>query len=123
VFALGGPGDRDDPAETGYWASRLALERLAAEAASQIAEKGLAGRTIPALVGLVSKIVPRFAAIVEEQLAAKAAPIAGSVTGATINYLFMSHFQEVARGHFVIRRLEATYGQADVEATYRDAEA
>ena len=34
----------------------------------------------------------------------------GAVGGATVNMIFMNHFQRVARGHFAIRRLERQYG-------------
>jgi hypothetical protein len=32
----------------------------------------------------------------------------------------MNHFQEMARGHFVILRLEKKYGSYLVEKTYRE---
>jgi hypothetical protein len=40
-------------------------------------------------------------------------PVLGAVGGASINVIFMNHFQRVAEGHFSIRRLERRYG-ADV---------
>ena len=42
----------------------------------------------------------------------------GAVSGGTINYLFMTHFQEMARGHFVVKRLEKKYGPDLVRRTY-----
>ena len=38
--------------------------------------------------------------------------------GALINTLFIDHFQDVARGHFVVRRLERTYDSEIVRASY-----
>jgi hypothetical protein len=35
----------------------------------------------------------------------------------------MEHFQNVAEGHFTVRRLERTYGCEVVEAAYRAIEA
>ena len=49
-----------------------------------------------------------------------AVPILGAVSGGAVNYLFMNHFQEMARGHFVVKRLEKKYGTALVERTYKD---
>ena len=36
-----------------------------------------------------------------------------------MNYAFIDHFQEIARAHFVVRRLERRYGQATVRAAYQ----
>jgi hypothetical protein len=35
-----------------------------------------------------------------------------------VNYAFIDHFQDVARGHFAIRRLERAYGKESVRAQY-----
>jgi len=34
------------------------------------------------------------------------------------NTLFIDHFQDMARGHFIVRRLERKYGKEVVEETY-----
>ena len=34
------------------------------------------------------------------------------------NYAFIDHFQEVARAHFVVRRLERRYGKSAVRTAY-----
>jgi hypothetical protein len=31
-----------------------------------------------------------------------------------VNYAFIEHFQDVARGHFTVRRLERAYGKEPV---------
>ncbi|UTW12556.1 hypothetical protein [Marinobacterium rhizophilum] len=36
--------------------------------------------------------------------------------GALINSLFNGHFQDIARGHFTVRRLERVYGPEQVQA-------
>jgi hypothetical protein len=33
---------------------------------------------------------------------------------------FIDHFQDMARGHFIVRRPEKKYGKTIVEATYRE---
>ena len=38
--------------------------------------------------------------------------------GAAINTIFMGHFQDMARGHFIVRRLERMYGEEVVKSTY-----
>ena len=35
-----------------------------------------------------------------------------------MNYAFIDHFQEIARAHFVVRRLERRYGKDIVRAAY-----
>jgi hypothetical protein len=37
---------------------------------------------------------------------------------AAVNYAFIDHFQEVARAHFIVRRLERRYGKDTVRAAY-----
>ena len=45
-------------------------------------------------------------------------PVIGALGGATVNVLFIDHFQDMARGHFVVRRLERKYGADEVETAY-----
>ena len=45
-------------------------------------------------------------------------PAIGAVSGAFINTVFMGHFQNTARGHFVIKRLEATHSIDAVREAY-----
>jgi len=56
---------------------------------------------------------------VSEKAAAQAVPAIGAAGGAIINTLFIDHFQDMARGHFVVRRLERKYGTKIVEETYK----
>jgi hypothetical protein len=44
----------------------------------------------------------------------------GAAGGAVVNALFMDHFQDVARGHFIVRRLERTYDHETVRRSYVD---
>lgn len=118
VFALGGPSRGDDAAESGYFAVRLALSRAVSEAAEFIAERGLAQEGAPAIVRLIAQIASRFGAVVSEKAAAQAVPIVGAAGGAVVNLLFIDHFQDVARGHFAVRRVERRYGGDAVRAAY-----
>jgi EcsC protein family len=118
VFALGGRSGADDSAESGYWAVRAALARAVSEAASYLAEKGVLEKSAPAIVRLVGSIASRFGVVVSEQVAAKAVPVIGAAGGSIVNVLFMGHFQEMARGHFIVRRLEQRYGTLVVKEAY-----
>ena len=42
----------------------------------------------------------------------------GALGGATVNMIFMDHFQRIAQGHFALRRLERRYGSANIRARY-----
>ena len=118
VLALGGRRAGDDAAESGYWIVRGALAKAVSEATAYIAERGLAEEGAPPLVRLVAAIAARFSAVVTEEVAAKAVPVIGAVAGGAVNLLFMHHFQEMARGHFVVKRLEKKYGVEPVRAAY-----
>ena len=53
-----------------------------------------------------------------QKIAAQTLPIIGALGGAAVNYAFIEHFQEMARGHFTVRRLERAYGKVAARAEY-----
>jgi hypothetical protein len=118
VFALGGPAPGDDAAETSYWAVRAALAKSISEAATLLAERGVLEKSAPAVLRLIAAIASRFGVIVSEEVAAKAIPVVGAAGGSIINVLFMNHFQDMARGHFIVRRLENQFGIDEVKKVY-----
>jgi hypothetical protein len=118
VFALGGPTSMDNSAESGYWLVRASLAKAMSDAAAYVAQKGLVAEGAPPLVRLAASIASRFSVNVSAQAAAKALPVVSAVTGAAINVLFMNHYQEMARGHFIVKRLEQKYGAEAVRAQY-----
>jgi hypothetical protein len=118
VFAMGGPTDVDDAAESGYFAVRTALAQAVSEAARYVARRAVVEDGAPVLVRLLAQIAARFNAVVGEKIMAQGVPIVGAVGGATINVLFIEHFQDMARGHFIIRRLERIYGEDEVRQAY-----
>ena len=118
VFALGGRTQKDDAAESGYFAARAAMSGAVTEASKFLAEKGFSKAGAPALVRLVSLISSRFGIVVSEKAAMQAIPILGAATGALINTLFIEHFQNMARGHFTVRRLEKIHGAEPVRLAY-----
>jgi hypothetical protein len=122
VFALGGRSQTDDAAENAYWAMRTVLAGAITEAATHLARHGLAQESAPALVRFISVVASRFGVVVSEQVAAKAVPVVGAATGSALNVLFTSHFQSMARGHFIVRRLERVYGPTIVREVYEQIE-
>ena len=118
VFALGGRSGKDDAAESGYFAARVAMAGAVSEASKYLAEKGFAKAGAPALVRLIALIASRFGIVVSEKMALQAVPIIGAASGAVINTLFIEHFQNMARGHFIVRRLEKVHGAEPVQQAY-----
>lgn len=118
VFALGGRRHGDDEAESAYFAVRAALAKALAEAAKYITERGLAREGAPAIVRFITQVAVRFGVPVSEKVMAQSVPVVGAAGGAVINLLFIDHFQNVARGHFIVRRLERKVGPETVKAAY-----
>jgi hypothetical protein len=118
VFALGAH-DRDEGfTDGGYFAVRSLLARTVSEASRYILAQGMSDEAAPVLVRLVSQISARFGLVVSEKLAAQAVPVIGAAGGAAVNYAFAEHFQNLAFGHFTVRRLERRYGGEVVRAAY-----
>jgi hypothetical protein len=117
VFALGGRTGSVDAAESGYFVVRSVLAKSVTEAARFIAERG-AIEGGPILVRFISQVASRFGVIVSQKVAAQGIPIVGALGGGAVNYAFTAHFQEIARGHFTVRRLERIYGRALVRTEY-----
>ena len=119
VFAMGGRSESDDASESIYYASRIALAREITAAGEFLAQKTIVDKSGPALVKLLAAIAERFGIQVAQKTAFQLVPLIGAVGGASINLLFISHFQSIACGHFEVRRLERQYGKECVEAEYR----
>lgn len=120
VFALGGNSKKDDASESGYFATRAALAKSVSKAAEFIAEKGIIEEGAPALLRFILAIAERFSIQVTEKAAAQAVPAIGAAGGAIVNTVFIDHFQDMAKGHFVVRRLEKIYGQEIIKTTYEE---
>lgn len=118
VFALGGKSKEDDAVESGYFTIRSGLAKAVNDAAQHLARKGLNAKSSPVLLKLITQISSRFGVQVSEKIAAQAIPIIGAAGGAVINTLFIDHFQAMARGHFIVLRLEQKYGQDTVKNAY-----
>jgi hypothetical protein len=120
VLALGGNTKSDDGTESGYFAARAALAKSISEAAAHLTKKGLSQHGAPAIVRLISQVASRFSIVVSEKAAAQAVPLVGAFGGAALNSLFIDHFQDMGRGHFIVRRLERLHGQEEVRRLYEN---
>ena len=118
VFAFGGPSSLDDGSESGYFAIRAALAKSVAEAAEFILKKGITDEAAPILIKLIAKIAEKLGVQVTQKAAAQTVPAIGAAGGAIINTLFIDHFQDMARGHFIVRKLERVYGYDVVKDAY-----
>jgi hypothetical protein len=118
VFALGGRAGSSDASESGYFAVRGMLAKSVSEAARFVAERGLIEEGAPIVVRFISQVASRFGVVLTQKFAAQALPVVGALGGASVNYLFIEHFQETAQGHFTVRRLERAYGKDIVRAEY-----
>jgi hypothetical protein len=118
VFALGARTKEDDAADLGYYGLRLTLglhfERDIMEYAANAK-----GPHIPAFIELTRAIAARFGVVISDKAAAQLVPIAGGLTGALLNLIFVQHYQDVARGHFILRRLERLHGPERIRNEYQ----
>lgn len=118
VLALGGRTDEDDAAETGYYGIRLALAVHLSRVPEHVLQHGILKPSHPGLVELIAAIAARFGVVVTQKAAVQMVPILGALSGALVNLVFMQHFQDVARAHFTVRRLERRYGADLVREEY-----
>lgn len=121
VLAFGGTGKNDEGAESGYFATRAALAQQISAVSQHIVHRGLSESGAPVVIRLINAIANRFSVPVTEKVVFEAAPIIGAVSGAGLNAIFIAHFQKVAQGHFIIRRLERAHGVDVVRRAYESA--
>ncbi len=126
VFSLGGNSTDDDGLETTYYTSKIALDNALKGATSYVSKNGIHGlnklllHSTNPLIKLISTVTSRFTIQVSEKFIAQAVPLIGAAGGGSINYLFINHFQKIAKAHFTIRRLERKYGDELVKTKYME---
>jgi hypothetical protein len=69
-------------------------------------------------VKLIAKIAECYGVQITQKTAALAVPAIDAVGGAIINTLFIDHFQGMARGHFLIRKLERRHNPEIIRKYY-----
>lgn len=123
VLALGGPSTADDATDSGYYAMRAMMAHSIASASRHLASRGLSEEGAPVVLRLIATVAPRFGIQVTEKAAAQALPFIGAASGALINTIFIDHFQQMAKGHFTMRRLERQYGAETIRQAYAQLKA
>ena len=98
VFALTVGGSPGSDSELGYFGARMALQ----------------GRP---LALLLSEVAGRFGLTLSQKIAVQAVPVVGRPRRrAAVNAAFLSHYRELARAHFTVRRMERVFGAQTVRA-------
>jgi len=118
VFALGGPAADETGMEADYFAVRAMLARGLVEIADFAIDKGAVRENASVLVRFLTRIAARFGVVVSQKVAAQTVAVVGAIGGAAVNLAFIEHFQNVARGHFTVRRLERVHGVDIVRSEY-----
>jgi len=125
VFSMGEPFQNNPLTESTYYSTRMVFAGLMREAAIFLATKGglelaeiLARGSAPILVRLLAQLAGRFQSVVAQKFLMQVLPLAGAVGGGTLNVLFMDHFNNVAKYHFGIQKLEREYGKEAVKRLY-----
>jgi hypothetical protein len=118
VFALGASTANREMPESDYFAVRGQLAQGVGEVADFALDKGVVREGAPAVVRFLAQIASRFGIVVSQKVTAQAVAIVGAVGGAALNLAFAEHYQDLARGHFTVRRLERVYGADAVRGEY-----
>jgi len=126
VFALGGGrpdigGRTRDQVSLEYYGVRTMLGTITRDLARQMMERGAVHASSPLMARLIGEVVARFGITISDRMGASIVPVIGAIGGATVNVIFMDHFQRVARGHFTVRRLERAYGADQIRRYYEAA--
>ena len=119
VFGLGS-GRNGSRVDLSYYTARALLGRYTNALSALVLESGVTAATAPVANSFVSEVATRFGLVVSDKVAAGAVPVLGAIGAATINVVFMDHFQRIAQGHFTVRRLERRYGPDRVRQAYAD---
>ena len=126
VFALGGGrpdigGRTREQVSLEYYGVRTLLGSITRDLGRQVMERGALNASSPIMARLIGEIVARFGITISDRLGASFVPVIGAIGGATVNVIFLDHFQRVARGHFTVRRLERAHGAGNVRRYYEAA--
>ena len=102
VFGSGGPTSDDDGVDVGFIGARASL-------------------TGPSVQKIIASIAPKFGAILSQKLAAQTVPVIGAVSGAGINYTFITYYQQMAHVRFKLRKLASEHGIEAVLSEFKIA--
>jgi len=79
------------------------------------AKLGLSGQVVSSLI---SKASQKVALMVTQKLGSQAVPIIGAMTGAALNYTFISYYEEMAHVRFGLKKLQLENGDKDTLADF-----
>jgi hypothetical protein len=113
-FAFGDVGE----GSSGYLAARADLVESSERAARYLSDTLIVDDESPELHAYIAAIAARFGRQIEAHIAADAELDIVAHYSSAANVLLIDHFLDIARGHFVVRRLERLYGPHDVRTTY-----
>jgi len=118
VFALGGRTPEDDHLDGFYFSARIGLTLGLTQGGGLTFAQGLVDMASPKVVAFMAQVANRYGVALSQKMVAQAAPVIGIVGGAGINLLFIHHLEQIAQGHFTVRRLERKYGADIVRNEY-----
>lgn len=95
VFAFRTTPPEETGSELGYFSARMVMQ----------------GRP---MMLLLSEVGARYGVSLSQKFALQLVPVAGALSGAALNAAFLTHYCDVARAHFTIRRLERLHGTTTV---------
>lgn len=72
---------------------------------------------------LMSEVASRYGITLSQKFAVQMVPFAGAIGGATLNSVFLRHYENTARAHFAVRRLERIYGAEMVRQAWTEGNA
>jgi hypothetical protein len=118
---------KDDGIDTGYFAARAAMTELVAEAAKTLSKSAIEasakGMTSTVAGQMLAKFIEflaaRYSIVITEKVVLQSAPVVGAFAGAALNSLFMDFYQDIARGHFIMLRLEQCYGKEAIQQEFK----
>ncbi|BDV40569.1 EcsC family protein [Methylocystis bryophila] len=119
VLALGAPVEEKHD-QSSYYLARDEFSRFSGNAAEALSGRGVDAARSPEVNGFLGQVGAKFGVVVWERAAASSVPIIGVAGGAAGNALFIRYFQDLATGHFIVRKLERAYGEAIVRARFMD---
>jgi hypothetical protein len=118
VFFLSEEQIKNPSTEMSYWVIRAGMTKAVTETVSQWTTRGVLDHSSSVILKIAGMISSRTGILLSEQLLLKILPIIGAIGGAATNYIFLEHFQNIAHGHFIIKRLEKKHSPEIIQSQY-----
>lgn len=130
VLAMGGPRSEDDGLDHEFWEIRLGLKIAIREDAllkamnaglkNPVGKMAINSKFITKILEseAFKRVVERFGIKTLEAFAGKAVPVVGALSGAYINYAFLSYYQKMAHVLYRLKKLEKAYDKDQVVSCY-----